>query len=51
MAARWAAAGNHAEIVIVPESVHGFIAFPNDIAVRSLAQQVGFPKRQLVMAR
>ena len=50
MAARWHAAGNHAEIVICPESVHGFIAFPNDIAARSLAQQVGFLKRQLALA-
>jgi acetyl esterase len=50
MAARWHAAGNHAEIVICPESVHGFIAFPNDIGVRSLAQQVGFLKRRLALA-
>jgi acetyl esterase len=50
MAARWHAAGNHAEIVICPESVHGFIAFPNDIGARSLAQQVGFLKRRLALA-
>jgi acetyl esterase len=50
MAARWHAAGNHAEIVICPESIHGFIAFPNDIGARSLAQQVDFLKRRLALA-
>jgi acetyl esterase len=50
MAARWHAAGNHAEIVICPESVHGFTAFPNEIAARSLAQQVGFLKSRLALA-
>ena len=50
MAARWHAAGNHAEIVICPESIHGFIAFPNDIGARSLAQQADFLKRRLALA-
>src|SRR4029453_1759179 len=50
MAARWDAAGNHAEIVVCPESIHGFTAFPNSIGLRSLAQQSGFLKRQLDVA-
>ena len=50
MAARWDAAGNHAEIVVCPESIHGFTAFPNSIGLRSLAQQSGFLKRRLDVA-
>lgn len=28
MAARWEAAGNHAELAVFPESIHGFTGFP-----------------------
>ncbi len=47
MAARWSAAGNHAELVICPDSIHGFTAFPSEIATLSLGRQVDFLKRQL----
>ncbi|HEY7069523.1 MAG TPA: hypothetical protein VH479_05395, partial [Acidimicrobiales bacterium] len=50
MAARWDAAGNHAEIVVCPESIHGFTGFPNSIGLRSLAQQSDFLKRRLDLA-
>lgn len=32
MAARWQAAGNVAELYVVPESPHGFAAFPAPVA-------------------
>ena len=47
MAARWSAAGNHAELVICPESIHGFTALPCEIGALSLSRQVDFLKRQL----
>jgi acetyl esterase/lipase len=47
MAARWSTAGNDAELVICPESIHGFTAFPSDIAALSLAGQVDFLQRRL----
>jgi acetyl esterase len=31
IAARWSAAGNHAELVICPDSIHGFTALPCEI--------------------
>ena len=33
MAARWRAAGNHAELRVWPEAIHGFIAFPLAMAL------------------
>jgi acetyl esterase/lipase len=39
MAARWRAAGNVADVEIVAEAVHGFVAFPVTIAKRELARQ------------
>lgn len=50
MASRWSTAGNEAELVICPESVHGFIAFPHDIAVLSLVKQAEFLERHLATA-
>ncbi len=35
MAARWAVAGNDAELAIYPECVHGFNAFPTEMAQRA----------------
>lgn len=32
MAARWAAAGNHADLRVYPEAIHGFTAFPLEVA-------------------
>jgi acetyl esterase/lipase len=42
MAARWAAAGNEAELRVYPESIHGFHAFPTGIAALALDAQVEF---------
>ncbi len=50
MASRWPSAGNEAELVVCPESIHGFIAFPHDIAVLPLVQQADFLKRHLGLA-
>ena len=35
MAARWAAAGNRAELAVYPESIHGFVAFPTALGNHS----------------
>lgn len=50
MAARWRAAGNHAELAVFPECIHGFTAFPNGIAQLSLARQVAFLQGRLALA-
>ncbi len=34
LAGRWRAAGSHAELAIYPEAVHGFAAFPTEMARR-----------------
>jgi acetyl esterase len=47
MASRWHQAGNGAELVVCPESIHGFVAFPHDIATLSLARQADFLARHL----
>ena len=47
MASRWSMAGNEAELVVCPESIHGFLAFPHDIAVLSLVRQAEFLGRHL----
>ncbi|WP_131743234.1 alpha/beta hydrolase [Actinomadura roseirufa] len=41
MAARWRAAGNDADLVVVAEAVHAFTSFPMTIARRELARQAG----------
>ncbi|MBI3784715.1 MAG: alpha/beta hydrolase [Deltaproteobacteria bacterium] len=47
MAARWQAAGNHAELQIFPESIHGFHAFPTGIAQLMIQAQLTFVKQTL----
>jgi acetyl esterase len=42
MDARWRAAGNEARLSVWDEGVHGYIAFPLEIARRSLAEQFAF---------
>ncbi|HST17486.1 MAG TPA: alpha/beta hydrolase [Gaiellaceae bacterium] len=42
MEARWRAAGNEATLSIVPDAVHGFVAFDIEAARRSRAQQYAF---------
>jgi len=42
MEARWRAAGNETHLSLWPEGVHGFGAFPIEIARRSLAEQIDF---------
>jgi acetyl esterase/lipase len=40
MAARWAAAGNETELAVYPESIHGFPAFPTEMA-RHARERIG----------
>lgn len=47
MSACWQAAGNDAELVVYPESMHGFHAFPTGIAKMAIEAQVEFVKRTL----
>jgi acetyl esterase/lipase len=47
MAARWAAAGNHAELAIWPGAVHGFTAFPYGLAEEANARIDGFLKQRI----
>jgi acetyl esterase len=47
MAARWRAAGNDAELLVYPESVHGFHAFPTGIAQMAIEAQIEFVNRAL----
>jgi len=44
MEARWRAAGNETTLSIVPEAVHGFLAFEIEIARRSHEQQHAFAR-------
>jgi acetyl esterase len=45
MAARWRAAGNEAELLVFPESIHGFHAFPTGIAQMAIEAQINFVRR------
>ena len=45
MAARWQAAGNEAELLVYPESIHGFHAFPTGIAQMAIEAQLAFVQR------
>jgi acetyl esterase/lipase len=45
MEARWRAAGNEATLTIWPEAPHAFVAFPIEVARRSLAEQHAFLSR------
>ena len=47
MAARWAAAGNHAELAVYPGAVHGFTAFPYALAEEANARIDAFLKDRL----
>lgn len=42
MAARWVAAGNDAELITYPEAIHGFTAFPINVAARANQDSVDF---------
>ena len=45
MEARWRAAGNETQLSIWPEGAHAFVAYPIEIARRSLAEQHAFLSR------
>jgi acetyl esterase/lipase len=45
MAARWRAAGSEAELAIYPESVHGFAAFPTQMAQAARNRMCDFIRR------
>jgi acetyl esterase len=45
MAARWRAAGGEAELAIYPESVHGFAAFPTQMAQAARNRMCDFIRR------
>jgi acetyl esterase/lipase len=47
MASRWQAAGNEAELLVYPESIHAFHAFPTGIARMAIEAQIDFVKRTL----
>jgi acetyl esterase len=47
MASRWHCAGNDTELIVYPESVHGFVAFPVAIAVRAHQDHAEFVRRVL----
>jgi acetyl esterase/lipase len=50
MHARWRAVGNDAELLVYPESVHGFHAFPTGIAMMAIEAQLDFLRRALAAA-
>ncbi|HUP86039.1 MAG TPA: alpha/beta hydrolase fold domain-containing protein [Acidimicrobiales bacterium] len=45
MAARWAAAGNEAELLVYPEAIHGFNAFPIGVATAANEAQWRFVEK------
>lgn len=45
MSARWQAAGNRSDLRLYPESIHGFHAFPTEIAAMALQAQIDFIQR------
>jgi len=47
MAERWRAAGNRAEVVVYPEGVHGFNAYPTGLARKANARQFEFLRNSL----
>jgi acetyl esterase/lipase len=47
MSARWRASGNESTLLVYPESVHGFHAFPTGIAKMGIEAQIDFVKRTL----
>lgn len=48
MSQRWMSAGNQAEVVVYPEAVHGFNAFPTGVARAANARQARFLREALV---
>ncbi|MGY6502187.1 MAG: alpha/beta hydrolase [Acidimicrobiales bacterium] len=42
MGARWRAAGNEATVLVFPESIHGFVAFPTQIGSMAIDRQIDF---------
>jgi acetyl esterase/lipase len=49
MAARWQAAGNEAELLVYPESIHGFNLFPTAIAEHANKAQADFLRTHLAI--
>ena len=47
MAERWRAAGNHAEVAVYPEGVHGFNQYPTTLARKANARQSEFLRKAL----
>jgi acetyl esterase/lipase len=47
MSARWQAAGNPAELAVYPESIHGFVAFPTQMAAAANAKTHAFVNQVL----
>lgn len=47
MAARWRAAGNDSELLVFPESMHGFHAFPTGIAQMAIEAQLNFIRKRV----
>ena len=45
MSARWSAAGNDAELLVYPEAVHGFNAFPLAISLQANEAQWRFVEK------
>lgn len=45
MHARWAAAGNEAELAVYPGGAHGFVAFPGALAASAVQRMDAFLKR------
>jgi acetyl esterase len=42
MGTRWRAAGNDAQVVVFPDALHGFVAFPTAIGREGIERQVAF---------
>jgi acetyl esterase len=47
MAARWRSAGNEAELIVYPECVHGFVAFPIGLGRTAVDAQIDFVRRHV----
>lgn len=47
MSERWRAAGNHAELAVYPEGVHGFNQYPIELARKANARQFEFLRSNL----
>lgn len=47
MASRWKAAGGHGELMVFPESVHGFLRFPSALTGIAFEAMLAFGRRML----